>query len=278
MPRVYQTETNWNDAVQAGECTLPSEPKWALATPGAVSLNPPMIDRRGIGIGSAAKNAALVAGIVTAGLLVSAAIRGVGHGSVVSGEKWIKAFLFSASWFTVTFLIFFLWNLIRVVLAKPLNDVLAEETPEADLLRSPLYGFVAMEFYALILNRTFLVFVAPDGLYGWKATGPVTNSDRRYFAPLQEMVQDPELMRDIRAIRKLAALRGGFFFARTEIASVQSDDRGQWGMGGIDHSGHVQVRLVSDKKRKFILLGETIPEEVRDRISSVLCVGIPSSQ
>jgi hypothetical protein len=134
-----------------------------------------------------------------------------------------------------------------------------------------------MEYFAGILNRTFVVFVAPEGLYGWKAAGPVTNADRKFFEPLQEMAADPEMACDLPAIRKLAALRGGFFYSRAEIASVSSDDRGQWGMGGIPSSGHVHVRLVSGKRRDFILLGDAIPDEVRDRITGGLGVGIPSS-
>jgi hypothetical protein len=144
------------------------------------------------------------------------------------------------------------------------------------LLPTPLYGFVAMEFYWLILNRTFVVFAAPDGLYGWKAAGIVTNANRKYFEPLQEMLADSEFTRDLPSIRKLAHLGGGIFYPPPEIASITSDDRRQWGMGGIRHAGHLHVRLVSGTIRKLILLGEVDPDEVRDRIIATLGTGITS--
>jgi hypothetical protein len=178
--------------------------------------------------------------------------------------------------FAAVFTIYFAFNLWSVRRAQPLEDILERETPETELLKMPLYGFVAMEFYWLILNRTFLVFVSPDGIFGWKACGPVTNANRRYFEPLQAMVEDREFMRDLPAIRKLAHLPGGFYIPRSEVALIASDDRNQWGMGGIPHSGHILVHHTSGKTNSFILLGEIIPEEARDRIVSALGAGVTS--
>jgi len=235
-----------------------------------------MINRQQI-VG-AAKNAARVAGIVSAGILITTALRVLLSGRRMPTLVMLpRAVTATIAIFAVVFLVFFVWNLVSLALAGPANKVLEEETPESQLLKSPLFGFVAMEFFAFILNRTFVVFAAPEGLYGWKACGPVTNADRRYFEPLEEMAKDQEMTRDLPAIRKLAALAGGFFYSHAEIASVSSDDRGQWGMGGIPNSGHVRVMLVSGKSRKFIVLGEAIPDEVRDRITAALGVGIPSS-
>ena len=178
--------------------------------------------------------------------------------------------------FAGVFAVFFLWNLIGAIRAQPVYDILEEETPPSELLRYPVYGFVAMEFYWLILNRTFVVFTAPDGLYGWKTNGPVSNADKTYFEPYQEMLQDPDFTRDLPAIRKLAALPGGFIYPPSQIASITSDDRSQWGMGGIPHSGHVHVRLASGTTRKLILLGEVFPENVRDRMIASLGTRVES--
>jgi hypothetical protein len=224
-----------------------------------------------------ARNAALIAAIITIGAFISATLRALrGRSSAPTAQQWLSTLLPAGILFTAVFTIFFVWNLWTVHKAQPLQNILEQEIPESELLKSPLYGFVAMEFYWLILNRTFVVFVAPDGLYGWKAAGPVTNSNRRYFEPLQEMVEDKELMRDFPAIRKLAGLTGGFFIGNSELASVMADSSGQWGMGGIAHSGHVHVRLNSGKSRTFILLGEIIPEQVRDHIASVTKLGLTS--
>jgi len=191
---------------------------------------------------------------------------------------WQKAISFTVVCFAAAFVIFFLWGLVRIARGEPVNEILETEAAESERLKTPLYAFVAMEFYALMWNRTFAVFVAPEGLYGWKATGVVTNSDRRFYEPLQELVTDTDLASDLPAIRKLAAVRGGFFYPRAEIAAVSSDGKSQWGMGGIANSGHVTVLLASGRRRKFIVLGEVIPEEVRDRIATTLGVGIPSTE
>ncbi len=35
-------------------------------------------------------------------------------------------------------------------------------------------GFLAMEYHHLILNRSFVLFIDPQGLYGCKFSGPVS--------------------------------------------------------------------------------------------------------
>jgi hypothetical protein len=136
------------------------------------------------------------------------------------------------------------------------------------MTKTNVSGFVAMEYYALVLNRTFVVFVAPDGLYGWKAAGPVAAGAALYFMPYAKMLDDPNLMSDIEGIRKLANQKGGFFIARPEIRSVDNIRQQKWGMGGIPHTGRLLVRLVSGGKREFILLGKVDSERIRQSILS----------
>jgi hypothetical protein len=100
-----------------------------------------------------------------------------------------------------------------------------------DATKSDLAGFVAMEYFALILNRTFVVFIAPDGLYGWKAIGTIAAGAPLYFQEYAQMLEDPKLMHDLTAIRKLARLKGGFFIPRSEIASVEIVSKQKPGMG-----------------------------------------------
>lgn len=235
----------------------------------------PMI--RGSTIAGCAKNAAIMAAVIASAGTLIAVIRGpVKPASAPAEHAWLGLFAGAGVFFAAVFVFFFTWNLVRAARAQPVYDILEEETPESELSVQPLYGFVAMEFFWGILNRTFLVLVASDGLYGWKVTGPVTNSNRRYFEPFQEMAADTEFMRDLPAIRKLAALPGGFIYPPSQIASITSDDRSQWGMGGIPHSGHVHVRLASGTTRKLILLGEVIPENVRDRMIASLGTRVAS--
>ncbi len=224
-----------------------------------------------------ARNAASLALLIIAGMIIMFLLRSLLDGRFRSSLRiWLLVCKMSAVSFGIVFAVFFIWNIISAKRSQLLWDALEVETSESELLAVPLFGFVAMEFYWLILNRTYVVFVAREGLYGWKASGPVTNSDRRYFVPFQEMVEDQELMKDMPAIRNLAGLRGGFFYAASTLLSVASDSKSQWGMGGIEHSGHVKVRLSLGKTHNFILLGSVLPEDVRDRITKTLGVGITS--
>ena len=225
-----------------------------------------------------ARGAALLAAIITAACVVASVLRGLRErSSPVSAHMWMVVSGLAALMFTLVFGILFAFNLFSALRAQPELDVLNEETPASELLPQPLFGFVAMEFHWGISNRTFLVMVANEGLYGWKVTGPVSTADREFFETYHEMLGDPEFPRDLPAIRKLAALRGGFIYRRSEIVAVTADDRRQWGMGGIAHSGHVYLRLLSGSTRKFILLGAVIPDQVRDRILASAGGGITST-
>lgn len=220
-----------------------------------------------------AKAAILIALIAFFGMLLSNWIRSIGSSRPVTSFSFVAS---SAAYAFFVFLLFFLWGLFSDMRSRPVLDILEDEAPESQLTRDPLLGFVAMEFFWLILNRTYVVFIAPEGLYGWRALGPVTNANRRYFEPYQEMLEDPGLMRDAVAIKRLSGLKGGFFWRSDQIEHLSADDRSQWGMGGVVHSGHVRVRLVTGVSKNFIILGEAIPAEIRDRIISLTGAGVTS--
>lgn len=124
-------------------------------------------------------------------------------------------------------------------------------------------GFVAMEYYAGILNRTFVIFVAREGLYGWKAAGPVPAGDPQYFLPLTKVLEDPKIMQDVVAVRELSKRKGGFFIPRSEIKSAEAIAKQKWGMGGIPHTGRILVHFVSGDRREFILLGRVDADRIR---------------
>lgn len=152
------------------------------------------------------------------------------------------------------------------------ND--APATAVLDHLSSPvgvatkLSGFVAMEYYALILNRTYVVFVAPDGLYGWKVRGPVATWNPLYFQRYAAVLNDPKLMHNHDAIEKLANFRGGFIIPRAEVASAEMIYKAKWGMGGVPHAGRIRLRLVSGRDREFILLGSVSLQRIQEEILS----------
>ncbi|RSL19290.1 hypothetical protein EDE15_4952 [Edaphobacter aggregans] len=152
--------------------------------------------------------------------------------------------------------------------AAPADAILGRDPSISTNPNEAMSGFVGMEYYGLILNRTYLVFAAPDGLYGWKVEGPVSAARPQFYEPYKEMLDDPKLMRDRGAVKDLAKLKGGFFIPGSEIAYVEATDKSKWGMGGIPHSGRIRIGLTTGKWREFILLGSVSPEVIRDRILS----------
>lgn len=152
-------------------------------------------------------------------------------GSGKSNFDWNVTLRFSLFLGVVSFIALFVWNQVAVAHAQPAVDILTEGVSSADPATPPMFGFVAMEYYWLVMNRTYVIFIAPEGLYGWLAQGSVAASDRTYFEPYQRMLLDERLMRNHTAIQKLSLLPGGFFFAQSEIASIADDDRKKWGTG-----------------------------------------------
>ncbi|MGH9640760.1 MAG: hypothetical protein ACRD3Y_11915, partial [Bryobacteraceae bacterium] len=179
---------------------------------------------------------------------------------------------FSLLFGVVSFVAFFVWNQAIAALAQPAVDILREEISSADLEKAPMSGFVAMEYYWLVMNRTYVVFIAPEGLYGWLAQGPVAAPGRDCFEPYDRMLRDELFMRNRTAIQKLSSLRGGFFFGRSEIASVLDDDRKKWGKGGLPHTGTIRLRLISGASREFIVLGKTNTGRIRHKMISIMGV------
>ena len=169
---------------------------------------------------------------------------------------------FGTAWFVIT-----LANSYIILHgAERVDRILSLEPSQSDLLDEPMSGFVAMEYYILIWNRTFLVFIAPEGLYGWKVEGARTTSDPTYFEPYVEMIEDAELMRNRAAVRGLSHLGGGFFIPRPDIVSADAIHQSKWGMGSIPHSGRLKLHLVTGKSREFILLGSVSAEAIQQRL------------
>src|SRR5882724_8661037 len=99
-----------------------------------------------------------------------------------------------------------------------------------------LHGFLAMEYYSLILNRSFVLFTYPEGLYGWKFIGIVSSFTPGFFAPYEDVAANPELAPNSDEFKDLMKDSGSFFIDRSQIASVEYTSSRKWGMGSIPHS------------------------------------------
>ena len=138
-------------------------------------------------------------------------------------------------------------------------------------------GFLAMEYYLLILNRSYVIFSYPEGLYGWKFSGPVSTRNPLFFQPFEELARDATIVPGSEAFQEFMEQPGSFFIARAEIASANYDSRRKWGMGPVPHSGKIYVRLTSGKVREFILLGSQDGPSVCAAVLSGAAVGFASS-
>ena len=134
--------------------------------------------------------------------------------------------------------------------------------------------FVAMEYYALILNRTFLVLLTKDSLIGLKGNGivsvegggnmfakEISNSmavrgdlTNPYSYLKEKYIREIE---DKNLFDKSVVLKNktNFIIPRTEIENAFYDSKKKWGMGYYPHDGKVYVETVDNKKREFIILG-----------------------
>jgi hypothetical protein len=228
---------------------------------------------------NSAKVSALTALMLAAGTFCISLVRpGI---DLLFGEKaqfhWLFAAKTSLAISAIWFGLYFVWSLILAFRSRPVYDILDKNPLEGNLLKKPMVGFVAMEYFWLILNRTYIVFVAPEGVYGWKIFGPVTNSNRTFYEPFQEML-DEEFLRDKESITQLSHLAGGFFLDRSSIASISDDPRQKWGMGGILHSGRLSVRLNNGKSREFILLGCVDQDAICSGAAASLGIQVTSSK
>jgi hypothetical protein len=208
------------------------------------------------------RSAIVVAVSILAMTVVRVLINGLFDGHW--GADWRLAFELAAIFAGGWFLLVFTYTFFKLRANEPVDRILTERHHAR--LSTPMSGFVGMEYYGLILNRTFVVFIAPDGLHGWKAEGAVDCSSPMFFAPYEQMLKDHDLMTNPDGVRKLGNLKGGFFIPREQIAAVEPVYKQKWGMGAIPHSGRIRVRMVSGKSREFILLGNADADTIQQSI------------
>jgi hypothetical protein len=130
-------------------------------------------------------------------------------------------------------------------------------------------GFVAMEYYALVLNRSFLVFITDEGLQGWRFHGPVSSMEPLFYQPAEDLLDDPGLFPGSPAFDELMRQRATFLAPYAKIKSVELIEKQKWGMGPIPHAGRLKLQLFGlPSTREFILLGQPRAHLIRDMISS----------
>lgn len=141
--------------------------------------------------------------------------------------------------------------------------------------------FIAMEYYNLMMNRTFLVLILEDCLIGLKVNGlisveaggePLTRSITNQMS-IQDDLENPYAYLKSSYLRKIENLnihgesilkieKPNFRINCNEIERVTYDKRKKWGMGHYPHDGKVYVKTKNGKKKEFIILGSQSGKEI----------------
>ena len=141
---------------------------------------------------------------------------------------------------------------------------MSEATPTLNSDQAPdevRWYFQAMEYFALILNRTYTVMVTDRMLCGAYVHGPLPSPplptrdwhDPEFYVGQQVHryeglhVESPEFRR---------RHWFNFQYQLREIASAEFDPRPKWGMGNVPYSGRIHVCGRSGWRREFILVGQ----------------------
>src|SRR5690606_10873169 len=137
------------------------------------------------------------------------------------------------------------------------------------------WSFVAMEYYALILNRTYLVCVGDGEISGSVCRGLTSvegGGDRLSRALAARLavhgdLADPASYIDDATLSK--SHRANFAIALSEVSSVTYDPRRKWGMGYYPHDGRVHV-ATRDRRREFIIRGTQSGHEIAARLNAAI--------
>jgi hypothetical protein len=133
------------------------------------------------------------------------------------------------------------------------------------------WAFVALEYYALILNRVYLVLVGSRTLAGAYMRGPVMAVP---FPP--EAWQPGYWLNEKRLARYSGTNIDGpdfrrrhwanFQHSRSRIVDVRYNTQPKWGMGSVPYSGRIHISWADGRRREFILLGRQNGIAIRDRL------------
>lgn len=132
--------------------------------------------------------------------------------------------------------------------------------------------FAAMEYYALILNRTYKVFVTDQMLCGAKVRGLVSNPsvvphqmfDQKFWVGTQTAEIYDSF--DVISEKFLQVNSANFQIRWNEITRTEYRSGKKWGMGNVPHSGRLTLQLQSARPRELILLGKQNGDALKEKL------------
>jgi hypothetical protein len=168
----------------------------------------------------------------------------------------------------------FRWSAVRPRVAPP--GASTTNKPVLEGAPGSVPWFAAMEYYRLILNRTYKVFVGERMLCGAKVGGAVAAPRQ----PTPDMFDQAHWV-ETRTARlydrvdvassDFMKINGANFRLRwDEIVRLDYQPGRKWGMGTVPHSGRLLARLKSGKTRELILLGNQDGAALKARLERMM--------
>ncbi|GAB3008463.1 hypothetical protein GCM10027284_28740 [Cyclobacterium sediminis] len=147
--------------------------------------------------------------------------------------------------------------------------------------------FVAMEYYYLILNRTFLVIKSKGLLIGIQGNGLVSVEGGKDILT-REITSNMAIKGDLtnpysylknKYLEKIADLnlpdgsiveanKTNFLIKLSDIKSAIYNPSKKFGMGPYPHDGRVTIETYDNNKREFIILGNQSGEHIAHLITT----------
>ncbi|MFP5043058.1 hypothetical protein [Parasediminibacterium sp. JCM 36343] len=146
--------------------------------------------------------------------------------------------------------------------------------------------FVAMEYYYLILNRTFLVLKTKGYLIGIQGNGLISVEGGKDILTRQitsNMAIKGDLTNPYSYLKNkflekivdldlldgsiLNANKINFIIKTSDIKSAVYNSSKKFGMGPYPHDGRVTIETYDNKKREFIILGNQSGENIANFIT-----------
>ena len=145
--------------------------------------------------------------------------------------------------------------------------------------------FVAMEYYFLILNRTFLVVKTKGYLVGIQGNGLISAEAGNNFIAREiastmavkgnltnpysylknsylEKIENVDLLDG----SILGVNKNNFLLKISDVKSVQHNPSKKWGMGPYPHDGRVTIETINNEKKEFIILGNQSGQNIANWI------------
>jgi hypothetical protein len=152
-------------------------------------------------------------------------------------------------------------------------------TENGDATDEPAW-FAAMEYYALILNRTYKVFVTDQMLVGVVVRGIVISppvvassmSNQEFWVRTQAAKRYGGI--DLTSAKLHQIHSTNFQVHWNDIAQTEYRAGRKWGMGNVPHSGRLILRLRDGRQRELILLGRQNGNTLKDKFDHLMQASI----